>query len=231
MEMKYDWILFDADGTLFDYCKAEAAALENTFRQRGLPFSGKVMELYREINEKVWFDFENGRITSDRLRTKRFEILFREIGVESDTGSFSAGYLSALSSRTDLLDGAQDLLESISSSIRMVLITNGLREVQRARVANSSIGHYFEDVVISEETGYAKPDRCIFEVAFDRMGNPGRDRVLMVGDSLTSDIRGGNNYGIDTCWFNPSEQACDQDVRIDYEITHLDELRSIIEKR
>ena len=231
MGMKYDWILFDADGTLFDYCKAQAAALESTFMLRGIPFSGEIIELYSEINEKIWSDFENGRITSDRLRTKRFEILFGTMGIESDTGSFSTSYLSALSSRTDLLDGAQDLLDSISGSTRMVLITNGLKDVQRARVANSSIGHHFEDVVISEETGYAKPDRCIFEVAFDRMGNPGRDRVLMVGDSLTSDIRGGNNYGIDTCWFNPSGKACDQDVRIDYEITRLDELRDIIEER
>lgn len=231
MDMKYDWILFDADGTLFDYCKAEETALESTFRQRGIPFSGEVMELYRGINEKVWFDFENGRITSDRLRTKRFEILFSEIGIESDAELFSTTYLSALSSRTELLEGAQDLLESISGSIRMILITNGLKDVQRARVANSSIGHHFEDVVISEETGYAKPDRCIFEVAFDRMGNPGRDRALIVGDSLTSDIRGGNNYGIDTCWFNPSGKACDQDVRVDYEIARLEEIRDIIEER
>jgi len=226
--MKYDWILFDADGTLFDYCKAQAAALENSFRQRGIPFSGEIVELYSGINEKIWSDFEKGRITSDLLRTKRFEILFREIGIESDTRSFSAGYLSALSERADLLDGAQDLLDSISGRIRMMLITNGLKDVQRARVANSSIGHHFEDLVISDETGFAKPDKGIFEAAFDRMGNPGRDRVLMVGDSLTSDIRGGNDYGIDTCWFNPSGRACDQDVRIDYEIARLEELRGII---
>jgi HAD superfamily hydrolase (TIGR01509 family) len=112
--------------------------------------------------------------------------------------------------------------------VGLVLITNGLKEVQRSRLARSTISDCFSDVVISDEVGAAKPDVRIFQVAFERMGNPEKADVLIVGDSLTSDIKGGNEYGIDTCWFNPAQLVCDQDVEIQYEIRRLDELRTIV---
>ena len=112
--------------------------------------------------------------------------------------------------------------------VRLALITNGLKEVQRSRLAGSTIGDCFEAVVISDEVGAAKPDRAIFEIAFSRMNHPRNEQVLIVGDSLTSDIRGGADYGIDTCWFNPMRKPRDLDVESQYEISDLSELLDIV---
>ena len=227
--MKYKWLLFDADGTLFDYDKAEAAALERTFKQIGLRFEPRYAQVYRQINAQIWLEFEQGKISQDRLRIKRFELLFEAIVVESDPEIFSERYLKNLADGSDLIEGAEKVTRRLSEKVGLILITNGLKDVQRSRLAKSGISGYFADIVISEEVGVAKPDRRIFKEAFSRMDNPRRAEVLMVGDSLTSDIKGGNDYGIDTCWFNPMQRPCDRDVEIQYEINHLSELLNIVE--
>jgi YjjG family noncanonical pyrimidine nucleotidase len=226
--MKYKWLLFDADGTLFDYDRAEGAALKDTFELLGLPYDARYAAVYRQINADIWLDFEEGRVTQERLRTKRFELLFDAIQIDCDPAVFSPRYLESLASYADLVDGAEDVLGELHSQAGLLLITNGLSDVQRSRFARATVMQYFADVVISEEVGAAKPDPEIFDVAFAKMGYPGREEVLMVGDSLTSDIKGGNLYGIDTCWFNPGRRPRDPDVRVQYEIYELKELLDIL---
>ncbi|MFQ5855629.1 MAG: YjjG family noncanonical pyrimidine nucleotidase [Anaerolineae bacterium] len=226
--MQYKWILFDADGTLFDYDRAESTALEKTFQQMGHRFESRYTEAYRRINGQIWLDFEQGKISQDRLRVKRFELLFEAVNVESDPLEFSERYLKNLADGSDLIEGAEDTISALYGKVGLVVITNGLKDVQRPRLAKSAIGDYLAEVVISEEVGAAKPDRRIFDVAFSRMGNPKKDEVLIVGDSLTSDIKGGNEYGIDTCWFNPTQTPCYHDVEIQYEISSLSELLTIV---
>lgn len=226
--MKYKWLLLDADNTLFDYDRAEAAALQKAFEQFGYEFQPKYTLAYRRINHKIWLEFEQGKIAQDRLRTRRFELLFEAMHIESDYVKFSARYIQNLAEGSYLIQGAEKVVKSLVGQVGLVLITNGLKEVQRSRLAKSAIGDCFSDVVISDEIGAAKPDRRIFRVAFERMGYPEKKDVLIVGDSLTSDIRGGNEYGIDACWFNPAQMVCDQDVEIQYEIRHLDELLAIV---
>ena len=227
--MKYKWLLFDADGTVFDYDRAEAFALRKTFEERQLEFKVKYAEIYRRINAQIWLDFEAGRIAQERLRTRRFELLFDALGISCDPGEFSRLYLGYLAQGTDLVDGAEDVLESLSGRVGLLVVTNGIADVQRARFARSSVGRYFSDVVISEEAGTAKPDPAFFEVAFSRMGHPRKEDVLIVGDSLSSDIQGGLNYGIDTCWFNPQGKANGSEVVAHYEIRELKELLLLVE--
>jgi 2-haloacid dehalogenase len=226
--MNYKWLLLDADGTLFDYDRAEKTALRRTFEQMGHGFEPGYATAYRRINAGMWLDFEQGNISQDRLRTKRFEMLFEAIGAEMAPEAFSARYLRSLAEGMDLIDGAEEVVHALYGRVGLVLITNGLQDVQRPRFARSAIGAYFSDVVISEEVGAAKPQRKIFDVAFQKMGHPHLEDVLIVGDSLTSDIQGGNNYGIDACWFNPHSSARDPAIQVRYEIRDLRELLSLV---
>jgi 2-haloacid dehalogenase len=227
--MKYKWLLFDADGTLFDYDRAEAVALKRTFEQFGHQFEPGYAEAYRRINSDIWLAFEQGRLTQVRLRTKRFELLFEAVGAELEPEAFSARYLENLARGTYLIDGAEQVLGELHGQVGLALITNGLADVQRPRFGRSTIGQYFSALVISEEVGAAKPDPAIFEVAFREMGQPQKNDVLIIGDSLTSDIKGGNNFGLDTCWFNPQQKPAHVDVSVSYEIQDLNELLVIIE--
>ena len=226
--MKYKWLLFDADGTLFDYDGAEARALEMTFAQIGLGFEPEFVKIYRRINEDVWKRFEQGRITQGRLRLERFELFLGTINVVYEAEVFSKQYLRNLAACSHLIEGVEEVIKFLAGKVGLVIITNGLKEVQRPRLEKSVIGYFFSDIIISEEVGASKPDKQIFDAAFNRMKDPGREEVLIIGDSLAADIQGGNNYGIDTCWFNPDKSPCDQDVTIDYEIHSPGELLSII---
>jgi YjjG family noncanonical pyrimidine nucleotidase len=226
--MKYERLLFDADGTLFDYDKAEAVSLESAFGQAGFSFKKKYSKLYRQINGQIWQDFEKGLISQDRLRIKRFELLFDAVKLKTDPWEFSKKYLESLSKCTYLLEDAEEVVSLLSKKAGLILLTNGLKDVQRSRWSKSVISRYFTDILISEEVGAAKPDRKMFDEAFNRMNNPDKEKVLMVGDGLTSDIKGGMDYGIDTCWFNPLELPRDPDIEIGYEIKHLRELLGIV---
>jgi 2-haloacid dehalogenase len=226
--VRYTWLLMDADGTLFDYDKAEASALQTTFEATGYPFDLGYLELYRSINGRMWRAFEQGLITPDAIKVQRFEHLLRIIEVEHDPPDFSRTYLKHLSNVADLVDGAEETVRALSQRVGLVLITNGLQAVQRARIAKSTIGDCFTGIVISEEVGFSKPHAGIFDIAFQTMNHPDKADVLMVGDGLTSDIRGGNDYGIDMCWFNPQRRPRPVDVRVQYEIERLCQLKRIV---
>ena len=224
---RYAWILFDADGTLFDYDAAETAALTASFAQIGRPFPPEHSEIYREINGRMWMELERGTTTQARIRVERFEKLFERIGVDGDPVLFGEDYLANLAGRTELIAGADETVAALAGISRLMLITNGIAAVQRPRFAASSIRDHFADLVISEEVGAAKPDPRIFDTAFAEMGHPPKSQVLIVGDSLTSDIKGGNDYGIDSCWFNPSGLPRYDGVEPTYEIRRIDQLLDI----
>ncbi len=225
---QYRWLLFDADGTLFDYDQAEAAALANTFREFDFQYRPEYAPVYREINGQIWRDFERGLIDQISLRTGRFVMLFKALELDADPERFSRKYLENLSMGTYLIDGAEEVLRILRSDFGLAIITNGLKDVQRPRFARSTIGEYFDVLVISEEVGAAKPDPAIFDVAFELIGQPPRKDVLMIGDSLTSDIAGGLGYGIDSCWFNPSHLEPVPDLDVQYEISDLRQLLNIL---
>ena len=226
--MNYKHLLFDLDGTLFDYDKAESDALENTFIQFGFRYKTEFLAIYRELNKLIWQDFENGKITQKELKTKRFEQLAESLSLTFDSFKFSDTYLLNLSKGIDLISGAEKLLKTLFGKSKLYLITNGLTIVQRPRIKNSTIGKFFNGFIISEEVGFAKPQKEIFDLAFDMMGSPDKNEVLIIGDSLSSDITGGINYGIDTCWFNPNSKDLENNHNPTYEIKQLIELLEFV---
>jgi YjjG family noncanonical pyrimidine nucleotidase len=225
---RYDTLLFDADGTLFDYDRAETWALSQTFAQYGHAFRPGYGELYRRVNGPLWDALEQGDVTQDRLKVLRFELLFDELGLAVDPAAFSESYSRQLGKGTFLIDGALEIVAELSQDFRLFIITNGLTDVQRPRFSASAIGRYFVDWIISEEVGFAKPDPRLFDIAFERMGRPAKERVLIIGDSLTSDIAGGIAYGIDTCWFNPTGREADPTMPTTYEIRDLAQLPAML---
>jgi 2-haloacid dehalogenase len=225
---KYTTVLFDIDDTLLDFRKAETSALHNTFMEHNLP-TGFVdyHESYRKISTVLWRDLEQGKIAIRELGIERFKRLFLEHQLDISAETFSKLYLDFLGQETHLMPGAEELLGSLAGC-RLAIITNGFGEVQKMRIQNSPFSDRFEHLIISEETGYQKPHPGIFDYAFDKLGLSSKEGVLIVGDSLASDIQGGANYGIDTCWFNPFGKENTTNVQPTHEIRELPELAAIV---
>jgi 2-haloacid dehalogenase len=222
--MNYSWLLFDADDTLFDFPRAEANALEWTLDELGIPSSPDYFEIYARCNLAVWKEFERGLVTSTELRTKRFHLFFDEVGITADPETVSPLYLRNLALGTDLLPGAEEVICFLRPRFHLGLVTNGLADVQRPRLSRSALADCFEGVFISEEIGAAKPARAYFDAVFRAIGEPPKNEVLIIGDSLSSDMRGGIDYGIDACWYNPANQSTD--LPVTFQIATLTELPS-----
>ncbi|MGZ9584486.1 YjjG family noncanonical pyrimidine nucleotidase [Paenibacillus marinisediminis] len=225
--MKYPIILFDADETLFDFAATESFALTQTCKEIGIVCDEEQIASYKSINKQLWNELEKGLITSQVLRTERFRRWFAAHNWQSefDAGGVSSSYIKYLAEGAFLIDGAVELCEQLlSAGYRLSIITNGIKEVQLGRIGRSQLQHTFEHIIISEVTGYQKPQTGIFDYAFDKMGIRDKQGVLMVGDSLSSDIQGGINYGIDTCWYNPQQNANPTTIVPNYEISKLSEL-------
>ena len=202
--MSYRWLLFDADGTLFDYDDAEGTALELTLAHFGHTMGPETRRLYRRLNGNLWQELEAGTVSAEALRYLRFERLFKALHLPvSSARQAGEHYLDELASHGQLLPGAEDVVRSCAGRARMAIITNGLADVQRRRLGGSPIADLFETITISDEVGVAKPDRRIIDLTLEALGNPPRSQTLIIGDSLSSDIQGGINAGIDTCWLSP----------------------------
>ena len=225
--MSYTWLLFDADDTLFDYPLAETKALNSTFEQFGQVYRSEYLRIYQVFNRQVWAEFERGEISAAELRLKRFRLFFDEIGIPIEPQDFSLAYLENLAFASDLLSGAAEVLKALAGRYHIGLVTNGLKEVQRPRLERSAIRPLIEKIFISEEIGVAKPAAGFFEAVFQEIGNPPKNQVLIIGDSLSSDIQGGINYGIDTCWFNPGGKS--SDLPISHTINSLGQLLEILQ--
>jgi len=227
--MKYKWLLFDADKTLFDYNKAEALALQATFEQFGHDYKLAYLEEYRKINERIFELFAEGIITPQQVRYDRFNQLSQVLGIEFDCEAFGDAHISNLAQGAYLIDGAEEIIKALSRKANLVIITNALVDVCKPRVAKSTIGSYFKNVVSAEEIGVSKPNAGFFETTLNRIGNPAKKEVLIIGDNLISDIKGGYDFGIDTCWFNPNNLTHNHDIKITYEISQLSELLDILD--
>lgn len=230
--MKYHTVLFDADDTLYDYNKAEEQALLRTFEAAGFTVNEQLMTSYRVINKQLWIDLEQGLIKTQELRTERFQrLLDREkLITPLNTEELSQTYINNLAEGFFLKEGAVELCHKLEEKgCRMAIVTNGIREVQLSRISKSDLRDTFKHIIVSEDTGYQKPHTGFFEYAFKSMSLTGKEGVLIVGDSLTSDIQGGLNFGLDTCWFNPNHLENRTGIVPKYEIHALSELLQLLE--
>lgn len=223
------YVLFDVDDTLLDFGKAEAAAIRKTFERIGIPVTEKLIRRYSEINAQQWSRFEKGEITRERLLTERFDILFSELGINVPSEMAQASYEYLLGIGHYFVDGAEELLEALKDKYELYIVSNGNASVQDRRLKSAGIIPYFKDIFISERVGFNKPSAEFFEACFERIPGFEKDKAVIVGDRLSSDILGGINAGVSTCWFNPRGDAPDPDIPADYEIKHLSELPALLD--
>lgn len=226
--MKYTTILFDADDTLFDFGAAEHEAITSVLRGYGLPSGNDVISEYSRINLGFWKMLERGEIKKDELKIRRFEAFCEHFGFRVNATDMAHAYMDALSKQNQLKDGSIEICERLYGKCRLYIITNGIKFIQEGRFSRSPIRKYFENVFISETVGYDKPSVKYFEAVAEAIPDFDKEKTLVVGDSLTSDIKGGINFGLDTCWFNPNGKARPEGMEITYEIKSLDEIYDIV---
>lgn len=225
------YIFLDLDDTIFDFHLAERIALRRTLTEMGASPTDEMMNRYSAINKSCWEALEKGEMTRAEVLVHRYELLFQEYGLSVDANETQAKYEAYLSIGHHFMDGAERLLDGLKSrGYLLYLASNGTARVQHGRIASAGIAPYFEQMFISQEVGYDKPAPEFFECAFSTIPDFSREEAIIVGDSLTSDIRGGKNAGIETVWFNPRGLPQKDGIVPDHTISHLDELIPLLER-
>ncbi len=225
---RYQWLLMDADNTLFDFDAAEDHALTQTMAHFGVPVSSEAKRCYSAVNDSLWKAFERGEIPQETIQAQRFTRFLRAMGIAGDGAVWNQHYVRSLAGCSFLLDGAEELCRLLSPQYTLALTTNGIAQVQRRRLESSPIARYFEGrVFISGEMGCRKPEKAYFDMVLASVGADRPDRALVVGDSLSSDIRGACNAGLDSLWLNRSG-ARPGPVFPTYEVHSLTELGQLL---
>ena len=224
-----EFLLLDLDDTILDFHKAERLAIAKTFSDFGVEPTETVLHRYHLINRSCWERLETGEWTREQVLVNRFSLLFDEVGVEADATACARAYEKNLSIGHYFLPGALEAVQTLSGKYRLFLVSNGTASVQKGRMTSANLYPYFEKVFVSQEVGHNKPAREYFEKVFDQI--PGFDpkKAIIVGDSLSSDILGGINAGIRTCWVNPDHAPGRADIQPDYEIEALPQLEALLE--
>ncbi len=224
----FQFLFFDLDDTLLDFHRAEAIAVAKAFRAVGVDPTPELIGRYSAVNKLHWQKLERGELTREQVLLERFAYLFREAKIPADPAACQNAYEEFLCVGHYFVEGAEALLAYLAPKYRLYLASNGTARVQESRLKSAGIGPYFEQVFISQELGANKPSRTFFQRCFARIPDFDPQKALMIGDSLTSDIRGANGAGIVACWFNPRREAPLPGISMDYEIHHLAQLREFL---
>ncbi len=226
--MKFTTIFMDADNTIFDFPVCEYNALKNTVEKYGLDFNDYVYKSFSAINDRLWKEFELNKTTRSELKIQRFRELIEKCFHGFGNVSELAGeYVVQLSKQGVLIDGAYEALKELSKVFDIYIITNGLKLVQRGRFARTNITSFIKKIYISEEIGYQKPMKEFFDYVLSDIKEKDTDKILVVGDSLTSDMQGGKNAGLTTCLYDPQNNTEMPDKLCDYRINSLFEIKDI----
>ena len=226
--MKYPYLLFDADNTLFDFDAAEKNAHRQVCGKHRLAFTEEGYALYRRCNAQLWQDFDRGLCSKEFLLTERFRRYLSLTGETGDPEAMNRDHLRALGESAVLLPGAEALCRRLAAGHELYLVTNAVESVQRARFERSAIRPYFRDVFISEAIGCGKPSPAYFAYVLRAVPGLTAENGLVIGDSITSDIQGANNAGLACCWFNPKGLPRPDGLRIDYEVRTLEEIPDLV---
>ncbi len=224
-----EFLFLDLDDTILDFHKAERIALSKTISQFGLEPNEEVLHRYHLINKAHWEMLERGELTRAEVLTQRFGVLFAEYGLDVDVQVCAKTYERNLSIGHYFLPGAEEAVDRLSKKYRLFLASNGTAVVQKGRMTSANLYRFFEKVFVSQEIGHNKPSKAYFDACFAQI--PGFDpaKAMIVGDSLTSDIAGGINAGIRTCWVNPQHLPCPDHIHPDHEIEYLSQLEALLD--
>lgn len=227
--MKYDHIFLDSDNTLLDFDAAQQGAFADLLSFYGVGYTDELYSRYSELNHSYWRKFEQGIITKAKLCAERFEVFFGELGVAVDGKQADTFYQQALSHQYQHIPYAEEVCRSLQNRGKLTVVTNGVGTTAHSRINGSGMAQFMSHIVVSELVGHNKPSREFFDAAFEIAGCKPGDKIIIIGDSLSSDIQGGINAGIDTCWFNPKGAVAPEGMNITYTITDLRELLDIVE--
>jgi len=227
---KYEILLFDADGTLMDFHRSEYEAVRESLSYFSLPNDDSVIQKYSEINAEYWRMLERGEIEKEKLYVARWKTLICEYGFICDAQALSDKYIERLATKSYMLEGALELCQKLYGKYRMYIVTNGQKYIQQNRLFPSPLFKYFDDCFISEDVGYEKPSIKYFEHVAKAVPDFDPDKAIVIGDSLTSDMRGGINAGIDTCWYNPKGKAAPNEMNLTYIVNDFSEIVEILSK-
>ncbi len=224
----YKYILMDNDGTLMDFQRAQAKAIElawNECKSIGdVPYSEHLGEIYDRVNDSWWKKLERAECTKNELMVGRFRDFLKEAGVNGDENEMAKLYEVNLSRQKFLMPGAVEKMKELSGKYRVFIVTNGIAFVQHGRLDDCEFTPYFEKMYVSEETGFAKPDKRYFDYVLADIGDSDLTSYLVVGDSLSSDIKGAMNAGIDAVWVNPDEKPLPCGMKVKCQIKSISDL-------
>ena len=225
-------ILWDIDATLLDFLAAEKAAIRFCFSKYNLgECTDEMLARYSVINKKYWEMLERGEMSKADILVNRFREFFASEGIETDCEKeFNDSYQVALGDTICFRDNGYELVKKLQGRYRQFVVTNGTFVAQERKLRKSGIGELVEEAFISDLIGFEKPSIEFFDYVFEKIGEYDKNEVLIIGDSLTSDMQGGNNAGIVCCWYNPNHLENTKNVKIDYEIEDLWQLEEILEK-
>ncbi len=224
-------ILWDVDNTLLDFSYSLNCAITKCFQKYGLYIDDSVIKRYTEINDYFWKRLELQEITRAELVTGRFAQLFREYNIKDiDVTVFHRNYEDELGSVYRYMEQSISIFCELKQKYRQYLVTNGTSVVQRKKLELSGFLSLADGIFISEELGVDKPSKEYFDICLSQIEEKDRRKILLVGDSLTSDIKGGITAGVPTCWYRPEGTANTSEYRPEYEISHLQELTKVLEE-
>ena len=226
--MRFEFLFLDLDDTILDFKKAERIAIAKVLQRAGVDPTDETIALYSAINLRCWQELERKEINREQVKYLRFERLFQTLGVEADAHWCAKEYELTLAIGHYFLPGALEAVQNLSKKYRLFLASNGTAYVQHHRLTSAGLYPYFEKVFVSEDIGANKPAIEYFEGCFAQIPDFDRSKAIIVGDSLTSDILGGNHAGIATCWVNPSHKPRPESIRVDYEIEALSQFETLL---
>jgi 2-haloacid dehalogenase len=226
----YKYLLWDIDGTVLNFLAAEAHAIRFLFKKYNLGVcDDEKLKLYSGINKKYWGMLERNELTKPEILIGRFREFFGIIGADTSIAeSFNKDYQVTLGDFVIFIDKAKETLLSQKGKYVLAAVTNGTKIAQEKKLKASGLDQIFDAIFISENVGFEKPNKEFFDYVFASLGITDKSEAIIIGDSLTSDILGGVNSGIDTCWFNPSHKQNPSGIPVSYEIDDLSKLESII---
>lgn len=226
--MNYKVVILDLDNTLIDFDYMEDRSLKAMLDHFNVSWDAKMVEDYKIINQNLWEGLEKGLYKKSEILIKRFDDLKNKYNLTYDSNNANDYYLSGMANYTKYLPYGLEILEKLSGKCTLVMLTNGVEEAQNKKIDKLGLRAYFDAIIISETVNLHKPDIKIFEYMSDQIGMTNKEEMIIIGDSISSDIQGGINYSIDTCYYNPQNKMIPNHINVQYEIASLEELTEIL---